>query len=74
MKAWLIQLIVPWVVLALPWSVAAYQRRWGRAMGLFVLWSVALGLAFTVWSGPGILLLAAVGAVAVVTTSIEIRT
>ncbi|KQP49957.1 hypothetical protein [Pseudorhodoferax sp. Leaf274] len=72
MKAWLIQLIAPWVVFFLPWSVAVYQRRWVLAGCLFVLWSAALLCAALRWSGPGMLLFAAVGTLTVLTTTIEV--
>lgn len=72
MKPWLIQLIAPWVVFLLPWSAAAWQRRWVLAAAFFVLWGAALLCAKLVWFGPGVLLFALVGTVAVLTTKLEV--
>jgi hypothetical protein len=72
MKPWVIQLLAPWLLFLLPWSVAAYRRRWGLAACLFVLWGLALACASLMWFGPGVLLLALLGMLAVLTTRFDV--
>jgi hypothetical protein len=68
MSAWIVRLFAPWIVFVLPWSAAAYQRRWATALCLGTVWLAALACAAWLWFGPGAAVLVAVGVWALVTT------
>ncbi|KQP17920.1 hypothetical protein [Pseudorhodoferax sp. Leaf267] len=68
MKAWPIQLLAPWILFFLPWSAAAFQRRWAMAACLFLAWAGGLACATWLWFGPGVALFVLTGVLAVLTT------
>jgi hypothetical protein len=68
MNAWIVRLLAPWIVFILPWSAAAYQRRWSAAICLGAIWAAALACASWLWFGPGAAMLVATGVWALLTT------
>lgn len=72
MRALLTQLLLPPVVLVCPWLIPALRRQWGRCVALATLWAVGVGLTLFVWSGPGFLLLLALGLFALATTRVPV--
>lgn len=70
MRGLLALVLLPPLVFLLPWSVALLRGHRGRAAALFVAWAAAWACALWLWFGVGLLLLTALGATAVLTTTI----
>ncbi|MPZ46683.1 MAG: hypothetical protein GEV05_25520 [Betaproteobacteria bacterium] len=73
MKKLLVIVLLPPVAFVLPWFIPAVNRQWVRAAALLLLWLLGYGVMLSLWSGVGMLLVAALGLWAVFTTTVEIR-
>jgi hypothetical protein len=61
MKTWLLILLLPPLVLLLPWAVPLWKGRRGRALLLFGLWLAAWAVLLWVAFGPGLIGLLVLG-------------
>ena len=73
MKALLIQLLLPPVLVAFPWLLPLVRGQWGRFGLLMLLWCAAIALMLLKWSGAGALALVALGLATAMSTSIQIQ-
>ncbi len=68
LAAWL---LLPPIVVAVPWLLAAIQRRWLSAGVLLVLWFAAYAVMFKLWAGVGFVALVLLGLGVAFTSKIE---
>lgn len=70
MRDWLALLLLPPVVVLLPWSVALARGRRRLASVLFVAWAAAWACTAWLWFGVGLVALVALGVGVVATTTL----
>lgn len=73
MKTWLLILLLPPLVLLLPWAVPLWQGRRGRALLLLGLWLAAWAVLLWVALGPGLIGLLLLGVAQLLATSIDLK-
>lgn len=73
MKALLIQLLLPPVLVAFPWLLALVRGQWVRFALLLLLWSAAIAVMLLKWSVPGAVALVALGLITAMSTTIQIH-
>lgn len=72
MKALLLQLLLPPVVIATPWLLPGLRQQWLKFGAIFLLWVLGWCLTLFVWAGPGVILLMSLGLFSAFTTRIRI--
>lgn len=72
MRAFLMQLALPPLVVAAPWAPSAWQRNWTQFTWWLVAWLMAWALTLFLWAGPGFLCLLAMGLYSAFTTKINL--
>ncbi len=73
MRTALLLLLLPPLVLLMPWLVPLWQRRRGRALLLLGLWLAAWAVLLWVALGPGLIGLLLLGVAQLLATSIELK-
>jgi len=72
MNTILIQLLLPPVVILVPWLIPALRGQWLRFGLLGGGWAFGVAITTCLWAGPGLILLTLLGLFAVVTTRIRV--
>ena len=73
MKTPLLVLLLPPLVLLLPWAVPLWQGRRGRALLLGSLWLAAWAVLLLAAFGPGLIALLLLGVIQLLATSIALK-